>query len=111
MTDREIKEYIDHAIDKLISELKKSGMIKNPKNSIYSEVSEMLFNYYRNEKRINGMNDILNDIKSNPYYEIIPMYYENNQTIENIAEYFGVDVSTIVRNKKKLCLEIYMRLI
>jgi DNA-directed RNA polymerase specialized sigma subunit len=35
------------------------------------------------------------------------MYYEDGETIENIADMMKIDVSTVVRNKKKLCLKIY----
>jgi DNA-binding MarR family transcriptional regulator len=39
------------------------------------------------------------------------MYFEAGKTIAEIAEELNVDTSTIVKNKKRLCLAIYNEII
>ena len=43
--------------------------------------------------------------------KIIPMYFEDRKGIEAIAEELGVERTTILRNKKRLCLAIYNEII
>lgn len=111
MTDREILKYIDYAIEKAVSEFKKSGVLKNNDDLIYSDVSYMLNAYYHNGQVIPKIEQALESVSSDNYFRIIPEYYKDGKTIEKIAERMGVDVSTITRNKKRLCLEIYIALI
>ena len=47
-------------------------------------------------------------MKDDDYFDIIPLYYFTGNTIEHIASGYDVDISTITRNKKRLCYEIYM---
>ena len=86
-----------------IEEMKKSGMLKELHDTAYKEVSAALFQYYAGCKT-EEIKKALQFIQNDTYYEIIPMYYRNRMTIERIAEYFGVEISTITRNKKRLCL-------
>jgi len=49
-------------------------------------------------------------VKDDPYYEIIGHKYFDGWTMEEIAEKFGCDVSTVSRNKNRLvsALKIYL---
>lgn len=89
-----------------IEEFKKSGLLKSNDEVAYSEMSVNLRSYYHGEKT-HDITQALKKIESDPYFEIIPLYYQKNNTIERIAEEFGVEVSTITRNKKRLCLLLY----
>lgn len=49
-------------------------------------------------------------LKNDPYYEILPMRYFDDCTLEDIGLYFGCDHSTISRNRSRLVRELSMRL-
>ena len=99
-------EEIRMIVKMTIEELKKSGRLKEIHDSAYREVSGALFSYYAGEKQPE-IKKALAHIQNESYFEIIPMYYRNHMTIEKIAEYFGCEVSTITRNKKRLCVMMW----
>ena len=88
MTRDEVKSIVIETI----AELKRSGMLKD--NS-YEEISKKL----KDGKKVD-----LTRIKDDPYFDIIQLYFRDGCTNEKIAELLGVDVSTVTRNKKRLCL-------
>ena len=49
-------------------------------------------------------------LKNDQYYEILPMRYFEGRTLEDIGVYFGVDHTTISRNRARLVRELAMRL-
>ena len=49
-------------------------------------------------------------LKNDPYYDVLPMRYFEGRTLEDIGVYFGVDHTTISRNKNRLVKELSMRL-
>lgn len=49
-------------------------------------------------------------LKNDQYYEILPMRYFEGRTLEDIGVYFGVDHTTISRNRSRLVKELSMRL-
>lgn len=49
-------------------------------------------------------------LKNDQYYEILPMRYFEGRTLEDIGVYFGVDHTTISRNRSRLVKELAMRL-
>ena len=110
-TDEEIKKYIDLAVKRSIKEYKRSGMLKGSDNAIYTDIAELLANYYKNGQAEANITYAIQGQRFDPYYLIIPLYYGEGKTIESIAEKLGVDVSTVVRNKKRLCLAIYNEII
>ena len=102
MTPEEIRDIVRETL----RELQKQGMLRE---QWYTKISKRLRDYY---KAVPGMEDrriteALNEIRSDPYYEVIPLHYNGCVTLEDIAEIRGVDVSTITRNKKRLCMMIY----
>lgn len=54
------------------------------------------------EKYINFINDALDKLRNDKFYEIIPMKYFKGMTHEEIGFEFEVDASTICRNKTRL---------
>lgn len=49
-------------------------------------------------------------LKNDPYYAVLPMRYFEGRTLEDIGVYFGVDHTTISRNRSRLIKELSMRL-
>lgn len=102
----EIKEYIDYTVKRTIHELKKSGALRSNDSVCYEETSRMLYNYYNSGEENAEIKQALEAISSDEYAQIIPLYYGQGMTIDTVALELGVDVSTIVRNKRRLCLDI-----
>jgi RNA polymerase sigma factor (sigma-70 family) len=56
------------------------------------------------------IDDAIDTLKDDPYYELIDMRYFKGRTREEIAEYFDCDVSTVNRNKNRLINLLQIRL-
>ncbi len=117
MTDEELKAYINLTIngatrqlsDAVIKKLEDDGLIKKQSDVQYAKAANRLYEFYKSQET--GTDEIVSEalmqISDDTYFQIIPLYYEEHLKIENVAVYFGVDISTIVRNKKRLCLKVY----
>lgn len=110
MTDEDVLRYIDVAVNKAMQEMRKAGALKDTDDMNYANISYMLSDYYSNGEAVEKITKALNNIKYDEYFEIIPMYYGDGMKIDEIAKRMAKDVSTIVRNKKRLCLQIYTML-
>lgn len=108
--DSRDKELIREIVNETIKELMRSGMLKSVSDMAYSEVSDILKGYYDTGERDKTITKVLEGISGDQYFKIIPLYFSYGYTIEEIAEEFDVEISTISRNKKRLCLDIYNRL-
>lgn len=62
------------------------------------------------ENFIKLIDDALNGISDDAYYDIIPMKYFASMRNESIADYYNVDVRTISRNKNRLINLLQIRL-
>ena len=116
MNDDKLKNYIDEVTTQTIVKLKKSGLMKDNKRSTFKKTEDILKNYNRYKKAIendsdntiktkkllNIIDNALESIENDPYYSIIEMFYFENKTRSEIAEFFDVDEKTISRNKKRL---------
>lgn len=111
MKDIDIRKIIELTVKKSIAEYKKSGILKDSENVAYSDVSAILSNYFGSGKKDASITYAIQGLRFDPYARIISMYFEQRKTIETIAEELGVDISTVVRNKKRLCLAIYNEII
>ena len=103
LTENEVKVIVKATID----ELRRGGYLKRSDDIAYSEISARLFNYFRQPDSDPDIGNALARIKGDRYYNIITMYYRDRLTIDWIAEEFSCEISTITRNKKRLCLKIY----
>ena len=109
MTDEELKAYIDLTVNGAIRQLADDGLIKKQSDIKYAKVAKRLYEFYQSQETgvDETMLNALTQISDDTYFRIIPMYYRDQITIEALAVDFGVDISTIVRNKKRLCLKVY----
>lgn len=55
----------------------------------------------------NDIGKILNHLMTDDYIDIIFLYYRDGKTLEYIADYYNKDTTTIIRNRKRLIMEIY----
>ena len=107
ISEKVIQELVKGTVKETVKELRKNGLLKRSDDVAYSEISERLFEYYRNPDRDEAMTEALSKVKSDYYFEIIPQYYSKKVTIDWIAEEFQCEISTITRNKKRLCLRLF----
>lgn len=101
------KDFIKLIVQETIRELKKNGMLRSASDIAYSEATAVLRSYYKDGETDKTVERALNEVKDDPYFKIVPLYFSYGYTIEEIAEAFHADTSTISRNKKRLCLEVY----
>lgn len=103
MTDADIKKVVNATIDSML----RKNMLRYNDNVILSSVGNILTRYYDSDMKDITIKDTLDKLSDHTYSDILAMYYRNHMTLEVIAEKYNVDVSTIRRNKRKLCLEFY----
>ena len=102
-----IQELVKGTVVETVKELRKNGLLKRSDDVAYSEISERLFEYYRNPDRDKAMTEALAKIEGDYYFEILPQFYRSKVTIDWIAEGYHCEVSTITRNKRRLCLKLF----
>ena len=106
MTKQEIEQIIKQTALATVEELKAAGAIDQT-GMIYKDVEKLLREYYKNDSDNSSLEEALGKIRNDAYYDIIPLYYYSDNTIEHIASLYDVDTSTITRNKKRLCFKIH----
>lgn len=111
MTNKEIKEMMQATVLETLTTCKKMGLLKDLDGIAYKDATEMLAAYFNQGEKEMKITYALQVFRFDPYFRIIPLYFGDGRTLEDIAEEMGVDVSTIVRNKKRLCLAIYNEII
>lgn len=102
LTEKEIKAIVKQTV----IELKRSGLLKRSDDVAYSEMSERLFEYFRKPGRDKELEAALDKVRGDYYFGIIQLYYQKKYTIDWIAEAYHCEVSTITRNKRRLCLRL-----
>jgi DNA-directed RNA polymerase specialized sigma subunit len=108
----DVSEIIQETINCTIAKLKMSGLMKDNRQTAFQKTEQILKNYNELKKAysedgtakkfVDIVDNALNEILDDAYYDIIPMIYFENQTREMVAEYFDTTVTTISRNKRRL---------
>lgn len=106
----DIEKVIEQTVIKTVDRLKTLGVIKTTDDMILEESSQLLKDFYKRGAKDASVNYALQTVRFDPYFRIILMYYQDGKTLSEIAETLDVDTSTVSRNKKRLCLEIYKAL-
>ena len=101
------KKMVRLIVRETIEELKRTGLLQTVNEMAYGEITNILYDYYKDGMCDHEISKALKVLDGDPYAKIIPLYFCYGYTIERIAETFDVDVSTVTRNKKRLCLSIY----
>ncbi len=102
MTKREIKEIVSMTLDELLAR----DLIKDDDIFNYQYMSAELKAHYHSKPN-KKLAAALTEIRFDPYFYIIPEYYNSGHSLQYIAIDAGRDRSVIVRNKKRLVLELY----
>lgn len=110
----DVEKIIEETVNRTVTKLKVAGLMKDDRKTAFQKTEELLLNYNNlklsDERKtkvlVQKMNEALGTIKSDIYYGIIPMFYFDHETRENIADYYNTTVTTISRNKTRLVNEL-----
>lgn len=116
----DINEVITKTAKGVVLQLETAGIITGNKTA-YQKTEWVLKNYnaLKQADSIDGtasrflarLETALNTIaETDEYYDIIPMCFFENKTSEDIADYFGISVRSVRRNKSRLLnsLKVYL---
>ena len=110
-------ELIEKTVKRTVSELKRSGMIRENRLNSFQKTEKILSLYPQMKRNVlkydfDGLkitaefvkliDEALAGISHDPYYEIIPMKYFDGKTHEQIAEHFDVQPAAISKQRKRL---------
>lgn len=119
MHDYDIEKIINNTVNTTVLKLKMAGLMRDDKKTAYQKTEELLRNYKTFQKitdqpytvkLVKEIEAALEEITDDLYYDIIPMYYFEGKTREDVAEYFDTTVTTISRNKSRLINKLKVRL-
>ena len=111
MIDEAIREVIDETVNATVLKMKMVGLVKDNTKTAFQKTEEILRNYRtfkkikdqpHTVKLVKQIEEALVEIRDDPYYDIIPMYYFEGETRENIALTLETTVRTVARNKRRL---------
>lgn len=101
MTEKQIKQIVKETL----SELLEHKMIKYGDAIIVDQIGELLKAHYNVPDE--SISKALQQIQNDEYYGVLEGYYGEGLTLERLSCKFNADISTIQRNKKRLCLKLY----
>lgn len=104
LTENQIRKIVRITLEEM------EGRAEEPYIKIRQEVEKKLVLYFSGKGGADTAK-CLAQLADDPYIGIISALYRDHLTMEKTAEILGKDVSTIKRNKKRLILEIYERMI
>ena len=111
-------EIIDNTANKtaraVVAELKRVGVIKENRLDSFKKTERVLYEYpgwhgssgKDTQRFCILIQNALDSIADDPYFDIIELKYFQRWTHERIAEHFGVDVSMISKRRTKLINQI-----
>lgn len=107
-----INEIINKTARVVVAEMKRAGMVKENRLGAFKKTERALYEFYEWKKQgqltdetkcfCDLIENSLERVREDPYFEIIELKYGVGWTHEHIAEYFNVDVSVISKRRTKL---------
>ena len=101
MTDKE-RELVRQTVRETIETLKREGMLKSADDIRYKEMTQRLFDYYREPDKDQELGEAIERLRTDDYFEILPRYFSRRMSVEDLAGAYGCERSTVWRNKKRL---------
>ena len=118
LIDEEVKKLEEEAKGIAIPTAKSNSLILNERNNTYvygdetleTRISELKQISVKAKSQIRLVKSALKKIENDKYYDIIPMYYFEEKTIEEIAEECEWAVGTVSKHKNRLMndLKVYV---
>ena len=102
------KEQIRSVVRETVAEMLRTGVLaKYDSSAAYTEAVRRIKDFYANGETDTEVAKALKCTDGDPYAAMIPLYFCYGYTNERLAEYYNVEVSTIYRQKRRLCLMVY----
>lgn len=118
LIDDEVKQLEKEMEDIPKAPAKSNTLVLNERDATYiygdetleTRISELKQISVKAKSQVRLVKSALKKIENDKWYDIIPMYYFDRNTIESIAEELDCSVSTISDNKKRLMnkLKVYI---
>lgn len=115
----DIKNLIEDTVNATVLKMKMAGLLKDNRRTAIDKLEELLRDYpvlktiqdkEYTIKLVVKIEDALDKIKDDPYYDVIEMFYFENRTREYIALEYDSSVTTISRNKTRLLNQLSLML-
>lgn len=84
--------------------------IKTEQEKVNEKITEIENSIKVTRNFIDVINREINTLRSEKYFDIIPMKYFEGKTRDEIADYFNCDVKTITRQKNQLINKLQIKL-
>jgi hypothetical protein len=110
MENNEIRDVIRETVIATVQELRKNGCLRRGDDVALSQINGKLFEYYKGGEKDTKVKAALEEVKDDPYFFIIPNIYRDRMTCDWLSQRENCGCSTIWRNRKRLCLELYTML-
>ena len=105
MESAEVREIVTQTVQEML----RKGLLRSPSEIAYSAMAERLAEYYAG-KPDKALETAILSVSGDYYWDVIADYYSKRLTINELAEKYDCEPSTIKRNKKRLCLRLYRAL-
>lgn len=84
--------------------------VKSEAEKAEEKIEMIEFSIVTTRRFIKIIDDAIQMLRDDPYYELIALRYFEGRTREYIAEFFDCDVKTVNRNKNRLINQLQIRL-
>lgn len=101
MTDEEVERIVKQTLVCAIRE----GWLKEEEEICYINGATEIRKYFRDGDA--DYEDEIERLRTDPYFDILTIYFKERKTIEQIAGIFGISTSTVFMNKKRLCIKFW----
>lgn len=111
MNDAEVRQIISSTVNETVLKMKMAGLMKDNRKSATEKLEELLRNYPTFKKiddkeytvkLVQKVDEAMQTIAQDPYFDVIRLFYFEDQTRESIALDYGCTETTISRNKTRL---------
>ena len=111
MDENEVKQIISDTVNETVLKMKMAGLMKDNRKTATEKLEELLRNYPTFKqitdkeytvKLVQKVDEAMQTIAGDPYYDVIRLFYFEDQTRESIALDYGCTETTISRNKTRL---------
>lgn len=114
-----IRKIIEQTTSMTVLKLKGAGLLRDERRTATEKTEELLRNYptfreirttEKTRKLVEEIEEALESISGDPYADIIPRFYFDNESRESIALDYDTTPTTISRNKARLLQILATRL-
>jgi predicted transcriptional regulator len=109
-SEQALREIVRASVRETVQQMKREGLLKRADDVAYSEISSRLFEYFRDPRKYADIGQALEKVRDDQYFPVITGYYQKRMTADELAQMLDCEYTTIMRNKKRLCLQIYLEI-